>query len=84
MTEAHGHCLTGRFNERLVLSLASNTNCMLMDDELNILPISSHVRDGIRPIPVKEDGSPDVSGSGESAAQLKSLVEELRDSEVTS
>lgn len=34
----------GRFNERLVLSLASCRNCILMDDELNILPTSTHVR----------------------------------------
>lgn len=37
-------CLPGRFNERLVLSLASCQNCILMDDELNILPTSTHVR----------------------------------------
>lgn len=36
-------CLPGRFNERLVLSLASCQNCILMDDELNILPTSTHV-----------------------------------------
>lgn len=34
----------GRFNERLVLSLASNPNCLLMDDELNVLPTSSLIR----------------------------------------
>ena len=33
----------GRFNERLVLSLASCQNCVLMDDELNVLPTSTHV-----------------------------------------
>ncbi len=73
----------GRFNERLVLSLASNTNCMLMDDELNILPISSHVRDGLKPVPLREDGTPDVPGNGESAAELKELVESLRDVQVS-
>ena len=36
----------GRFNERLVLSLASCQNCILMDDELNILPTSTHVSRG--------------------------------------
>ena len=73
----------GRFNERLVLSLASNTNCMLMDDELNILPISSHVRDGLKPVPLREDGTPDVPGNGEPAAELKELVESLRDVQVS-
>ena len=72
-------CVAGRFNERLVLSLASNTNCMLMDDELNILPISSHVRDGMKPIPLKEDGTPDVPGSSDTAAELRELTESLRD-----
>ena len=33
-----------RFNERFILSLSSNTNCCVMDDELNILPISSHIK----------------------------------------
>jgi hypothetical protein len=37
-------CCAGRFNERLVLSLATNPACLLMDDELNVLPTSSHVR----------------------------------------
>lgn len=56
---------------------------MLMDDELNILPISSHVRDGLKPVPVKEDGTPDIPGSGESAAELKELVESLSDVQVS-
>jgi N-acetyltransferase 10 len=42
-TEAHAD-VTGRFNERLVLSLASNPACLLLDDELNVLPTSSLAR----------------------------------------
>jgi hypothetical protein len=34
--------VTGRFNERLVLSLASCPNCLMMDDELNVLPTSRY------------------------------------------
>ncbi len=34
----------GRFNERFILSLGVNPHCIVVDDELNILPISSHVR----------------------------------------
>jgi hypothetical protein len=34
----------GRFNERLVLSLASNPHCLIMDDELNVLPTSTLIR----------------------------------------
>ncbi|KAH7352706.1 hypothetical protein KP509_19G059500 [Ceratopteris richardii] len=42
-TESHGD-VTGRFNERFILSLASCKSCVVMDDEFNILPISSHLR----------------------------------------
>lgn len=34
----------GRFNERMVLSLASCPHCLLLDDELNVLPTSSLIR----------------------------------------
>jgi hypothetical protein len=37
-------CAAGRFNERLVLSLASNPHCLIMDDELNVLPTSTLIR----------------------------------------
>ena len=36
--------VTGRFNERLVLSLASCPHCLMMDDELNVLPTSSLIK----------------------------------------
>lgn len=39
-TESHQE-LVARFNERLILSLASCTQCLVVDDQLNILPISS-------------------------------------------
>ena len=65
-----------------MLSLASNPNCLLMDDELNVLPTSSHVK-GIAPVPLGEDGRPDVPGSGaEAAAELKDLRESLADTQV--
>ena len=41
--------MRGRFNERLVLSLASCSAAILMDDELNILPTSTHVSQGEPP-----------------------------------
>ena len=43
-TEGSGE-VVGRFNERFLLSLAKAGNCLVLDDELNVLPISSHVRD---------------------------------------
>ena len=66
-----------------MLSLASNANCLLMDDELNVLPTSSHVK-SIVPISIGEDGRPDVPGNGaEAAAELKELQESLADTQVT-
>lgn len=38
-TEAHGD-VVARFNERFILSLGSNPNCLVVDDELNVLPLS--------------------------------------------
>lgn len=32
--------VVARFNERFILSLTSNRNCLVVDDELNVLPIS--------------------------------------------
>ena len=43
-TEGSGE-VVGRFNERFLLSLAKCGSCLVLDDELNVLPISSHVRD---------------------------------------
>ncbi|KAJ4847175.1 hypothetical protein Tsubulata_048145 [Turnera subulata] len=43
---------TGRFNERFLLSIASCKACVIVDDELNILPISCHIR-SITPVPGK-------------------------------
>ncbi|GBC09125.1 hypothetical protein RclHR1_08620001 [Rhizophagus clarus] len=39
-TEAHDD-VTARFNERFILSLGSCENCLVVDDELNVLPIST-------------------------------------------
>ena len=36
--------MVNRFNERFILSLASNHAAIFLDDNLNLLPISSHVR----------------------------------------
>eukprot|EP01039_Chlorochromonas_danica_P008806 gene8806-9710_t len=41
-TEAH-HEVVPRFNERFILSLTDCANCLVLDDELNVLPISSRV-----------------------------------------
>ncbi|CAJ2676937.1 unnamed protein product [Trifolium pratense] len=72
-TESHSET-TGRFNERFLLSLASCKACVVMDDELNVLPISSHIR-SITPVPVKEDSD----GLSEVDQELKKLKEELNE-----
>ena len=58
--------VTGRFNERLILSLASCHHCLMMDDELNVLPTSSlikyiePVREGGRILPVTPSHLPTI------------------------
>ena len=81
-TESHQE-VVGRFNERMVLSLAGCPGCILMDDELNILPTSTHVR-GIAPLEGGEGGG--AAGGGATpataaAAELKDLAESLADTQ---
>ncbi|KAJ6682510.1 N-ACETYLTRANSFERASE 10 [Salix koriyanagi] len=72
-TESHFQA-TGRFNERFLLSLATCKACVVMDDELNILPISSHIR-SITPVTVEEDSG----GLSEAERDLKNLKEQLHE-----
>ncbi|XP_062860160.1 RNA cytidine acetyltransferase isoform X2 [Trichomycterus rosablanca] len=55
-TEAHQD-VVGRFNERFILSLSSCKSCLVIDDQLNVLPISKHIAN-IKPVQPKtqEDG----------------------------
>eukprot|EP00887_Chlorella_sp_A99_P003429 scaffold7.g3429.t1 len=79
-TESH-QAVTGRFNERLVLSLASCPAAILMDDELNILPTSTHVKH-IQPLPTNADGTPAVEAHGAAAAaELADLAASLADTQ---
>lgn len=73
-TEAHGD-VTGRFNERFILSLASCKACVVMDDEFNILPISSHMRSVI-PVSLNEG-----EGLTEAERDLKELKDSLRETQ---
>lgn len=41
-TEAH-HEVVPRFNERFILSLGDCNGCLVLDDELNVLPVSSKI-----------------------------------------
>lgn len=51
-TEAHDD-VVARFNERFLLSLGSCATCLVVDDELNVLPISGGKH--IKPLPPADD-----------------------------
>jgi N-acetyltransferase 10 len=60
-----------RFNERFILSLSSCDDCLVLDDELNVLPISR----GKDITPLEEE----PKGKGKAASQLKELQDNLAD-----
>ncbi|KAH8104752.1 GNAT acetyltransferase 2-domain-containing protein [Cristinia sonorae] len=68
-TSAHD-TVVARFNERFILSLGSCDDCLVLDDELNVLPISR----GKDIKPLEED-----RGKGKEASELKELKESLSD-----
>ncbi|CAO3636107.1 unnamed protein product [Cunninghamella echinulata] len=73
-TEAH-HDVIGRFNERFILSLGSSETCLVVDDELNVLPISMGKH--VKALPVKtaeDEKSPE-------AIELEELKQSLADTE---
>ncbi|WOL09558.1 hypothetical protein Cni_G18311 [Canna indica] len=72
-TESHSHA-TARFNERFLLSVASCKACVVMDDELNVLPISSQIR-SIQPVSITED----PEGLSEKERELKNLKDQFHD-----
>ncbi|CAH8440187.1 unnamed protein product [Schistosoma turkestanicum] len=45
------HTVVGRFNERFLLSLASNPRCLVLDDRWNVLPLSRKVLNSLTPLP---------------------------------
>jgi len=70
----------GRFNERFLLSLATCKNAIVMDDELNVLPLSSHIT-SIIPLERQEDQKVGSKGAFVSERQqdLNKLVQQLAD-----
>ena len=68
-TEAHGD-VTARFNERFILSLGSCESCLVVDDEMNVLPISGG-KNVIEKKPSEEE-------DGKSAKQTK--LQNVKDS----
>ncbi|KAK5124243.1 hypothetical protein LTR85_001946 [Meristemomyces frigidus] len=74
-TEAHGD-VVARFNERFILSLGSCDSCLVVDDEMNVLPIS-----GGKSVVEKKMSEED---EGKSAAQqeLDKIKESLADTQL--
>lgn len=70
-TEAHDD-VVARFNERFILSLGGNENCLVVDDELNVLPISG--AKNVKPLPPKDDDE-----LSPKQIELKDLKESLED-----
>uniref|UniRef100_A0A452GYH4 RNA cytidine acetyltransferase n=1 Tax=Gopherus agassizii TaxID=38772 RepID=A0A452GYH4_9SAUR len=73
-TEAHQD-IVGRFNERFILSLAACKNCIVIDDQLNILPISSHIANITPVLPQSLDNIRPQD------LELKELKESLQDTQ---
>ena len=61
-TEAHDD-VTARFNERFILSLGSCESCLVIDDELNVLPVSGGKN--IKPLPPPDPDAEEKSISKE-------------------
>ncbi|KAH0604806.1 uncharacterized protein H6S33_006474 [Morchella sextelata] len=70
-TEAHGD-VVARFNERFILSLGDCASCLVVDDELNVLPISGGKGVQALPPPASDEITPQK-------AELKELKESLAD-----
>ncbi|KAH8813187.1 GNAT acetyltransferase 2-domain-containing protein [Xylogone sp. PMI_703] len=73
-TEAHDD-VVARFNERFILSLGSCESCLVIDDELNVLPISGGKN--VKALPPPDLDEP----KSEAEKELESMKEELRDTQ---
>lgn len=73
-TEAHNDAVS-RFNERFILSLGSCESCLVVDDELNVLPISGG-KSTIQLPPTEES----LNGKAEDSQELRKIKENLSDS----
>lgn len=74
-TEAHDD-VVARFNERFILSLGSCDSCLVVDDELNVLPISGGKN--VKPLPPPESTDDTTSGTKK---ELKEIKQSLEDSQ---
>ncbi|EXJ67311.1 tRNA(Met) cytidine acetyltransferase [Cladophialophora psammophila CBS 110553] len=73
-TEAHDD-VVARFNERFILSLGNCESCLVVDDELNVLPISGGKN--VQPLPPPSSESENVLPTQK---ELKEIKDSLADS----
>ncbi|KAK3659450.1 N-acetyltransferase 10 [Elasticomyces elasticus] len=73
-TEAHGD-VVARFNERFILSLGECNSCLVIDDEMNVLPVS-----GGKSI-VERKPSADDEGKSATQMELDEIKESLKDTQ---
>jgi N-acetyltransferase 10 len=71
-TEAHDD-VVARFNERFILSLGSCESCLVIDDELNVLPISGGK--AVKPLPVPDKDEPATPAQQELQKIKESLID---------
>jgi N-acetyltransferase 10 len=74
-TEAHND-VVARFNERFILSLGGCESCLVVDDEMNVLPISGGKSVRLLPPPDPEDEQ-----DSPSATELATVKESLADTQ---
>ncbi|KAF1992049.1 DUF699-domain-containing protein [Aulographum hederae CBS 113979] len=74
-TEAHDDVIA-RFNERFILSLGSCDSCLVVDDELNVLPISGGR--SVQPLPPPD---PEAEGKTPAAKELAEIKESLAETQ---
>ncbi|KAG7665792.1 NAT10 [[Candida] subhashii] len=72
-TEAHDD-VVARFNERFLLSLGSCETCLVVDDELNVLPISGGKH--VKPLPPKDDD--ELTPNEKELKELKESLAEVQ------
>lgn len=77
-TEANGDVVP-RFNERFILSLAKNSNCLVCDDELNVLPLSQKNLLQLTPSKYPKGEAGDLVMDPQELRELQELQESLTD-----
>ena len=75
-TESGGDVVP-RFNERFLLSLANCKNCLVLDDELNILPLSKQTLKGLSSLEHKDISL--LNEDGQENVELQELKKSLTD-----